>query len=284
MTATAHVFDATTASFETEVLQRSLDTPVLVDFWAPWCQPCKALGPVLEKVVAGFHGALLLAKVNTEDERQIAAAFQIRSIPTVFLVKDGQIVDGFQGALPEGQILQFLERHGMVPAPGEQAPAADAPADPEAEVERLRALVAEEPDNSGHRLELALALLKLDEFDQVRQLLDALPADLAGDERAQSARVRLGFADALKKAPARAELEATLAANGDDHHARHQLGIRLLMAGESEAGLEQFLDILRRDRQFDDALGKRALIDAFQIIDDADLVSRTRRKMSSILF
>jgi len=121
MTASPRVFDATTATFETEVLQRSLEIPVLVDFWAQWCGPCKALGPVLEKIVDEFNGALLLAKVNTEAEPQIASAFQIRSIPTVFLVKNGQIVDGFQGALPEGQIRQFLEQHGIAKAPDRPA-------------------------------------------------------------------------------------------------------------------------------------------------------------------
>jgi len=285
MTASPHVFDATTATFETEVLQRSLKTPVLVDFWAEWCGPCKALGPVLEKIVADFHGALLLAKVNTEVERQIAAAFQIRSIPTVFLVKDGQIVDGFQGALPERNIRQFLEQHGILPDPDESTVPEQAPLPtPEAEIERLRALTSEEPDKAEHRLDLALALLKTGQFEQARPLVDTLPANLADDERTRKARAQLGFAAILEGAPSRAELEAALAAQPDDHHARHQLGTRLLLAGESEAGLGEFLEILRRDRNFDDALGKRALIDAFLVVDDPDLISRTRRKMSSILF
>jgi len=277
------VFDATTASFETSVLQRSLDTPVLVDFWAEWCQPCKSLGPVLEKIVVDFNGALLLAKVNTEVERQIAAAFQIRSIPTVFLVKDGQIVDGFQGALPEGQIRQFLEQHGITAAPAQTAPET-APSSPESEVERLRGLIAGEPDKAEHQLDLALALLNSDQFDEARRLLDALPGNLASDERARNARARLSFAAVLEGAPSRAELEAAISTNPDHHRARYQLGVRLLLGDEAEAGLEHFLDILRRDRQFDEALGKRALIDAFQVIDNAELVSRTRRKMSAILF
>jgi len=284
MTDTPLVLDATTASFETEVLQRSLDIPVLVDFWAEWCGPCKALGPVLEKIAADYHGAFVLAKVDTEAERQIAAAFQIRSIPTVFLVKGGQIVDGFQGALPEGQIRQFLEQHGILANAPEETDIPDVPASPDADIERLRALILEEPDKPEHRLELALALVKTGQMDEARGLVDALPANLASDERAANARTRLDFSAILDEAPSSTELETALAADPDDHRTRHQLGVRLLLAGEVEAALEHFLHILRRDRQFDDALGKRALIDAFRIIEDAELISRTRRKMSSILF
>src|SRR5690606_29355705 len=123
-----HAFDATTAGFETDVLQKSLEVPVLVDFWAEWCGPCKTLGPVLEKIAAEFNGAFLLAKVDTEQEPQIAGAFQIRSIPTVYLVKGGQLVDGFQGAVTEGQVREFLRHHGIEPGEpvDDDAPAPDA--------------------------------------------------------------------------------------------------------------------------------------------------------------
>ena len=215
--APAHVFDASTDTFETEVLQKSLQVPVLVDFWAEWCGPCKTLGPILEKLAAEYNGAFLLAKVDVDKEQQLAAAFQVRSIPTVFLVKDGQLVDGFPGALPEGQLREFLKQYGIEPgAPADEAAAADVPAppaDPHAEVMRLRKAVEAEPDRAELRLDLALALLQTGGAREAEQLLDALPANLATDDRAAKARARLGFAALLQDAPPPQVLEAAIAAN-----------------------------------------------------------------------
>ena len=129
-TAKPHVFDATAANFEADVLQKSLETPVLVDFWAEWCGPCKTLGPILEKLAGEYNGAFVLAKVDVDKEQELGAAFQVRSIPTVFLVKSGQLVDGFPGALPEGQLREFLKHHGIEPAaaaPEPEAPETEAP-------------------------------------------------------------------------------------------------------------------------------------------------------------
>ncbi|HZV37948.1 MAG TPA: thioredoxin, partial [Pseudoxanthomonas sp.] len=198
MSASPHVFDATTATFETEVLQKSLESPVLVDFWATWCGPCKTLGPILEKLAAEYNGAFRLAKVDVDQEQQIAAAFQIRSVPTVFLVKGGQLVDGFPGALPEGQLREFLKQHGIEPAAASNdEPVEAAPLDPHEQVVALRHAVAAEPDKAELRLDLALALLKTGATAEAEQLLDALPANLATDERAVRARARLGFAALL---------------------------------------------------------------------------------------
>ena len=291
-TAPRHVFDATADAFEAQVLQKSLQVPVLVDFWAEWCGPCKQLGPVLEKLAAEYNGAFELAKVDVDKEQQLAAAFQIRSIPTVMLVKDGQLVDGFPGALPEGQLREFLKQHGIEPAAAPApAPAEDdavnvaaAPLDPHAEVERLRTGIAAAPDNDELKLDLALALLQTGATDEARTLLDGLPANLATDDRAQRAQARLAFASVLTDAPPAAELEAAIAADENDLRARHLLGVRDVVGDRPEAGLEQFIEMLRRDREFDGGLPRKALIDAFRIIDDAELVGRYRRRMSSLLF
>lgn len=288
MAATApHVFDATAQNFEAEVLQRSLQTPVLLDFWAEWCAPCKTLGPILEKLVGEFGGAFRLAKVDVEAEQELGAAFQIRSIPTVVLVKDGQLVDGFQGALPEGQLREFLKHHGIEPAAAAPEEPAEEPAaeiiDPQAEVARLRAEIEAAPDKAELKLDLALALLGTGNAAEAERLLDGLPANLATDDRAVRARARLGFAALLAGAPAPEALEAAIAADPADLGARHLLGVHRIVAGRSEEGLEQFLEMLRRDRGFRDGLPRLALLDAFRVIEDVDLVGRYRRRMASLL-
>jgi putative thioredoxin len=287
MSDTAHVFDATTETFEAEVLQKSMQVPVLVDFWATWCGPCKTLGPILEKLAGEYHGSFVLAKVDVDKEQEIAAAFQIRSVPTVFLVKGGQIVDGFPGAVPEGQLREFLKQHGIEPIEVvDETPVAEEPAplDPHAEVLALRKAIEAEPQKPELKLDLALALLKTGAASEAEGVLDALPANLATDDRAIRAHARLAFLAVVKDAPPTQVLDAAIAANPDDLRARHLLGAQQLLAGHSRDALEQFLEMLRRDRAYADNLPKKALIDAFRVVEDEDLVGQYRRKMSSILF
>ncbi|MFH1600163.1 MAG: thioredoxin [Pseudomonadota bacterium] len=284
--ANPHVFDASLPTFEQDVLLRSKDVPVLVDFWATWCGPCKSLGPVLEKLAAEFNGGFLLAKVDVDKEQQLAGYFQIKSVPTVMLVKDGQIVDGFPGALPEGQLRQFLSHHGVTPREAEEpAEAAEpAPLDPHEEVVRLRAATQAEPDKEELKLDLALALLRTGAVPEAEGLLDKLPANLAQDDRALRGRARLGFAALLKDAPPAYVLQKAIAANPGDLRARHLLGAMDIVEGRSQDGLEHFLEMLRIDRNFEDGLPRKALIDAFRVVEDEDLVGTYRRKMASLLF
>ncbi|MFA5684536.1 MAG: thioredoxin [Lysobacteraceae bacterium] len=293
MTQTApspHSFDATTADFEQSVLVRSTTVPVLIDFWAPWCAPCRQLKPILEKLADEYNGAFVLAKVNSDEEMQVASLFGVRSLPTVILLKDGQPVDGFMGAQPESALRQFLAQHGITPAAGEAEAAPQTLVDepPQARAARLReelALAAGEAGKEDElKLDLALTLAQLGEADEARQLLDALPDTFDKDDRVLRARATLGFAAQLKGAPTAAELAKRLYDDADDHAARHLLGVHALVAGDYEAALEQLLELLRRERGFEDGLPRRALIDAFAVIDDEDLVGRYRRRMASVLF
>ena len=283
-TAAMHSFDVTTAAFEQDVLMRSMETPVLIDFWAPWCGPCKQLKPVLEKLAEEYGGAFVLAKVNTDEEMQIAGAFQIRSLPTVMLLKGGRPVDGFMGAQTEAVLRQFLAQHGIQPLAAEPEIEADDQIDPAVRVATLRAQIAAEPDKDDLKLDLAVALAQTGDTDEAAQLLDALPAKLATDDRTKKVRATLGFAGALKDAPPRRELEQRIDAEPADHAARHLLGVRLLVDGETEAALDQFLELLRRDKTWREGLPRTLLIDAFSVIEDVDLVGRYRRKMASLLF
>ncbi len=283
-----HSFDATAATFEREVMARSMTTPVLIDFWAPWCAPCKQLKPVLEKLADEFSGGFVLAKVNSDDEGQLAAMFGIRSLPTVMLMKDGQPVDGFMGAQPEPVLRQFLAQHGITPAANDDAEdlLADAVPAPslDEQIADLREQIKADADNAELRLDLALALAQIGETDETGQLLDGLPAKLASDDRVRRARATMGFAKLLHDSPPAALLAQRLHGDENDHQARHLLGVHALVAGDPEAALELFIELLRRDRTYADGIAKRSLLDAFVVIDDADLVSRFRRKMATLLF
>lgn len=281
-----HIFHATQDNFEADVMEASFATPVLVDFWAPWCGPCKQLMPILERIVSEAKGALKLAKVNTDEQMALAGAFGIRSLPTVVLFKNGQPVDGFMGAQPEGVIRQFLARHLVAAAPEPEESEAEDPASEDftAKIRRLQAAIEAEPTKHELKAELADTLLQAGLYDEGVALLDQLPAEAQEHELARRARARLSFIQALEHAPPVSELQALVAADGGNLLARYQLGAALILSGHFAPGMDQFLAILKADRQFQDDLGRRALLEAFRIIPDEDLVGEYRRKMASVLF
>ncbi|MDQ7998179.1 MAG: thioredoxin [Luteibacter sp.] len=286
-TRSEHVFDATTAGFETDVIQASLETPILVDLWAEWCGPCKSLGPILEKLAGEFNGAFRLAKIDVDAEQQLAAMFGVRSIPTVILISGGQVVDGFAGALPEGQIREFLTKHGVQPAEAANDDVAADVAPPETAedaINRLQQAIAAEPDRAELKLDLALALMRAGQVQPAQAELDALPANLATDARAVRLRSQLELARALEGAPPLEALRERVQTDDNDWEARDLLGVRLLIEGDSAAGLDQFLDILKRQRDWQDGQAKKRLLAAFATLDDAALVSVYRRKMASLVF
>jgi putative thioredoxin len=286
MAESTHHFDATQANFEREVIQASLDTPVLVDFWAAWCAPCRQLKPILEKLADEYAGAFRLAKVDTEAEMQIAQIFGIRSLPTVVLFKDGQMIDGFMGALPESALREFLTKHEIFPGQDgdfeEALPALEE--SPTETVNRLQQEIAASPDKPELKLDLALALMQAGNAAAAEAELDSLPAKFASDAKAVRLRGQLDFARALEGAPGLAELRGRIERDAGDFTARDLLGIRLLLDGEAAAGLDQFLFVLKNQRDWQEGQARKRLIAAFNVLDDADLVSSYRRKMAAVLF
>ena len=281
------VIDAQLASFEQDVINKSKETPILVDFWAEWCGPCKQVGPVLEKLAAEYNGAFILAKVDVDKEQQLAAYFQIKSIPTMMLLKDGKIVDGFPGALSEVQIKEFLTHHQVLPLDAvveESIEVADSqPIDRHQEVVRLRHLVLEAPDNNEHKLELGLALANTQAYSEALSIFDELPANLALDERINKARARIDLAQQVADAPAIEVLEAALATDANDQEARRLLALQYIVNGKAEQGLEHLIELLRSHRDYQGGLPKKLLLEAFATIEDDDMVRLYRRKMATLL-
>jgi len=280
-----YVFDATEANFQADVLDASFDQPILVDLWATWCAPCRTLGPLLEKVVDEYHGAVKLAKVDCDKEQALAASFGVRSLPTVVLLREGQLVDAFTGALPESGIREFLARHVQPNAAPADEPAAPAVQEsPEQTIARVQQEIAAQPDDAELKLELALAQMQVGNAAAAEAELDALPANFASDDRAKRLRSQLDFARSLKDAPSAAELNARVERDPNDFDARDLLGVRLLIDGDAAGGLEQFLAVLKADRNWNEGQAKKRLIAAFSVLDDEELVGSYRRKMSSLLF
>ena len=280
------IINATTQNFEAEVMEASFQTPVLVDFWAPWCGPCRMLMPLLDKIVGSYNGALRLAKVNTDEEGEIAGSFGIRSLPTVVLIKDGKPIDGFMGAQPEGAIRAFLAKHmpieqaqepEVLDAVGEQEDLSEA-------VAKARDDLAADSKSEPAQAILADLLIRSGEVAEAQQLLNGLSESGRESSEAARALTRLNFAQVAQEAASESVLLGALATNPQDLKARYQLGAQMLHGGRAEAALEQFLAILKADRGFEDDLGRRALIDAFKVIDDDALVGEFRRRMSTLLF
>ena len=261
------MIDATLTNFETEVVDASHTLPVVVDLWAPWCGPCRVLGPVLEKLETAYAGRFKLVKINTEDEQDLAAAFGVRSIPMVVLMKNGQPVDGFVGALPEGQIRQFLDKHVPEAAPEEEAPVEEAaPADAASRLEQLQQQLATDPADDATRNAYVELLLQGGREDDARRAFEPMLGKLAIDRRASALQAWLDALAATRDAADEAALRAAIAANKRDFAARYALAQRLLAAQQWTAAMDELLEILMRDKSWNDGAARLAYVAILELL------------------
>jgi putative thioredoxin len=289
------VIDTTDATFMADVIDGSRETPIVVDFWAPWCGPCKSLGPMLETAVRATNGKVRMVKVNMDEcpavSQMAASQLRVQSIPAVFGFVGGQPVDGFTGAVPQSEVDAFVHRLAKssgADALDEALDAADQMLEEGAVTDAAQtfaAVLGEDPENARAMGGMIRATLAAGEVEKAEALLGSVPESIAEDPAIAAARAAVGLASQAAEAGETAELRAKLAANQDDHQARFDLAVALSAAGDNENAIEELLELFRRDREWNDAAAKEQLFTIFDALGPKDQLALTgRRRLSSMIF
>lgn len=288
----ALVKDITEATFMQDVVEASKEVPIIVDFWAPWCGPCKTLGPALEAAVEAAGGKVRMVKVNIDENQQIAGQLRVQSIPTVYAFVDGQPADGFQGALPPSEVNAFVDKIAALSKEDgglddalkaaeemlEEGAAADA-------AQTFAAILEEDTNSAAAYAGLARAHLALDDADQAEAVLNGAPAELSAGPEIEAVHAQIALARQAADAGPVADLKAAVETNGDDHQARFDLAIALNATGDAEAAVAELLELFRRDREWNEAAAKTQLFTLFDALKaDDPIVLNGRRKLSSMIF
>lgn len=287
--------DTTEATFMVDVVDASQTTPVIVDFWAPWCGPCKTLGPQLEAAVVAAKGAVKMVKIDVDKAQGIAGQLQIQSIPTVYAFYKGQPIDGFQGAVPQSEITAFVDR--VIKAAGGEAPTDTLNDAVEAAEEMLTegeaadaaqtfaAILGEDPMHAGAYGGMVRAHIAMGELDQAEGLLNGAPIEISKAPELEAAHAQLELARQAQDAGPVTELMAAVEADADDHQARFDLAKALQATGDVEGAVNQLLELFKRDREWNDGAAKTQLFVVFDALKPNDpVVLNGRRKLSSMIF
>ncbi len=282
------------AAFMADVIEASKEVPVIVDFWAPWCGPCKTLGPALEMAVKAASGKIKMVKIDVDQNQQIAAQLQIKSIPTVYGFFDGKPVDAFQGAQSESEIKKFIEK--LISISGGKSENGLEEAISTAEqmfseghyhdaVEVFSAIIKEDPTNGLAYSGLARAMLELGEIDKVRGLLENLPSELKASSDINSIRVKIDLLDKSEGLAEIDEIRALVDSEPNNFQFRFDLALSLVKSSQNSEAIDHLLEIFKRDRDWNDEQAKKTLLSIFDTMKPDDpLVLKSRRKLSSLIF
>lgn len=290
------VFDVTTAAFEQRVLLASMEKPVIVDFWAPWCGPCKQLGPLLEKAVRAANGAVLMAKVDIDRNQDLAGALRIQSVPTVYGFYQGRPIDAFQGSLPESQIKAFIDKLIKIaksaqpdaldiPKALKDAAAALAANNPALAHELYDAVLQQDEKNIQAWTGLVRALIAAGEIDHAKAMVEHAPEDIAAQPGFAEAKTALDIAQSAPGETGLKDLQAALDQNPEDFQARYDLAAAQFSGGAREEAIEHLLYIFARKRDWNDDAARKQLLKFFEALGPADpMTIAGRKKLSSLLF
>ena len=287
MSESPYVFEVNQNNFAAVVVENSQSAPVLVDFWADWCQPCRTLTPLLTRLAQEYRGGVIIAKINADAEQALASPFRVRSLPTVMMVWQGQIVEQWVGVQPESVYREAIDRFRVQEAGDPVLDQAEMlwqrGRRPQA-VELLHEALRQEPASLELKVALADKLLQLDQSEDAQTLLQSVPEEERNRQPVSGLLARLQFAKLVQGAPDRAALETRVRAQPEDSAARRQLAARHALAGDHEAALEQFMELLRRDPQFEEGAGRQGLIAIFEMLgNEHPLVVTYRRRLFSLL-
>jgi putative thioredoxin len=278
--------DITESNFMQEVIEASHNTPILVDFWATWCEPCKSLIPTLDKLADEYAGQFRLAKVEIDQEQNLATQFAVRSVPTVKMVVNAEIVDEFTGALPEAQIREFINKHinKVEDSPLQDAISSYQQGDTETALESMQEILIAEPQNPMIRIEFANMLMREKRFDDARDLLMSLSVDDKNNPAALALMGQLESIDAVVGAPDIEDLLQTIEQDPNNCLAREQLSAHYKLRGDYVAAMDQLIEIVRRDRSYNEDAGRTELLKIFEMLGhDHELIGQYRRKLAKIL-
>ena len=282
------------ATFMQDVVEASKERPVIVDFWAPWCGPCKTLGPQLEDAVKAANGAVTMAKVNVDENQMIAGQMQVQSIPTVFAFSNGQPVDGFQGAVSASEIKAFVERV-VVANGGEMEDGLDSAiasaeqmlneGDFEAAIETFSAILEEDPNNLKSYIGMIKCHIAVDDLDQAEATLNGLPLEISQSPEIEPVHAQIELAKQARDAGPINDLALLVEQKPDDHSARFKLAQALHAAGQVEEAVDQLLELFERDREWNNGAAKSQLFTIFEALEPNNIiVLNGRRKLSSLIF
>lgn len=291
----AAVKDVTTATFVQDVMEASREAVIVVDFWAPWCGPCKTLGPILEKAVAATKGAVRMVKINVDENQQLAAQMRIQSIPTVYAFFDGRPVDAFQGALPESQVKEWVKKLAALAAENDpaaqiaeaiaQAKEALAAGDPMTAQAIYGQILQVDPENIEAIAGMGRIAVQAGQLDVAKQVLAQVPKDKANHAETLALKSAIELAEQTAELGGRADLEGRVAANPDDHEARYDLALLLYAEGDKQGAVDHLLESIKRDRTWNEEAARKQLLKLLEAFGFADPVSvSTRRRLSSLLF